>query len=279
MKTLRLLTLGLSAALVLSLSLSGASAIQEAAAPTRAPDVIFVPTPEAVVKAMLKLANVKKGELVYDLGCGDGRAVIAAARDFGARGIGVDIDPARIQESKANAADAGVTDRVEFKQADLFELNFADADVVFLYLLPSLNLKLRPRILDELRPGTRVVSHSFSMDDWKADETQHPSGRTVYYWVVPAKVQGTWHVKLPDGSQGVLALEQKFQTVTGTVTANGQTLPIKDGRLKGTELTLVFGEGPNSGLATFTVAGNQLNGNARRGASGTQEKWAATMAR
>lgn len=152
--------------------------------PARAPDVIYVPTPEPVVKAMLDLAKVKPGDVLYDLGCGDGRIVIAAAKR-GARATGVDIDPERLREARANAREAGVEDKVTFVEGDLFKVDFSDADVVTLYLLPDLNLRLRPKIL-ALRPGTRIVSHSFDMGDWKPEVTEHVDNRTVYAWTVPA---------------------------------------------------------------------------------------------
>jgi len=134
---------------------------------------------------MLKVAQVTKDDIVYDLGSGDGRIVITAAKERGARGIGIDIDPQRIREAEENARKAGVTDKVRFLQKDLFETDIHEATVVTLYLLPSLNLKLRPKLFKELRPGTRVVSHSFDMGDWKPDQTIDVDGRTVYYWVIP----------------------------------------------------------------------------------------------
>ena len=153
----------------------------------RHPDVIFVPTPEDVVQKMLKMANVHKGDIVYDLGCGDGRTVIAAARDFGARGVGIDINPERIKESQNNAKAAGVTDHVVFRNEDLFEADIKEATVVTLYLLPSLNVKLRPKLSKDLKPGTRIVSHDFDMGEWKPEETVQLDGHTVYFWTVPAK--------------------------------------------------------------------------------------------
>jgi SAM-dependent methyltransferase len=154
-------------------------------APTRSPDVVYVPTPPAVVNEMLRLANVKSTDLVYDLGSGDGRIVIAAAQQRGARGIGIDIDPQRVQEANENAQKAGVSDRVQFRQQDLFQTDFSDATVVMLYLLPALNVKLRPKLLRELKPGTRIVSHAFDMGEWKPEQVVEVDGRTVYYWVVP----------------------------------------------------------------------------------------------
>ncbi|HEX5884405.1 MAG TPA: class I SAM-dependent methyltransferase [Pyrinomonadaceae bacterium] len=153
-------------------------------------DVPYVPTPQNVVDEMLKLAKVKKDDVVYDLGCGDGRLVITAVKNFGAkRGFGVDIDPDRIADSNANAKAAGVTDRVSFAVQDLFQTDLKDATVVTLYLLPEVNLRLRPKLLSELRPGTRVVSHSFDMGDWKPQKTitVTPGGQRLHLWTIPAK--------------------------------------------------------------------------------------------
>jgi ribosomal protein L11 methylase PrmA len=159
----------------------------QAQAPARTPDVIYVPTPPEVVEAMLKVANVKAGDVVYDLGCGDGRIVVTAAQKYGARGIGIDIDPQRIKEANENVQKAGVGDRVKIMQADLFETNISEATVVTLYLLPSLNVKLMPKLMKELKPGTRIVSHAFDMGDWKPEQTLNVDGRTVYYWTIPKK--------------------------------------------------------------------------------------------
>lgn len=151
-------------------------------------DVPYVPTPHDVVEQMLKLAGVKKGDVVYDLGCGDGRIVVMAAQKFGARGVGVDIDPERIAEAKQNAAQAGVADRVKFLQQNLFDADIREATVVTLYLLPSVNLRLRPKLQQDLKPGTRIVSHSFDMGDWKPDKEFDYNGRKLYLWVI--KPQG-----------------------------------------------------------------------------------------
>jgi SAM-dependent methyltransferase len=153
----------------------------------RTPDVVYVPTPENVVQQMLKLANVKKGDVIYDLGCGDGRTVITAAKDFGARGVGIDINPERIKESQENAKSAGVTDRVVFRLEDLFQANIKKATVVTLYLLPSLNVKLRPKLWKDLKPGTRIVSHDFDMGEWKPEKTVSLDHHTIYFWTVPTQ--------------------------------------------------------------------------------------------
>jgi hypothetical protein len=150
----------------------------------RAPDVIFVPTPQQVVDAMLQVAKVGPDDILYDLGSGDGRIPITAAKKFGTRGTGIDIDPQRIQEARANAEKQGVTDKVQFIQGDLFEQDLSKATVISLYLLPSLNLKLRPTLL-KLKPGTRIVSHAFDMGDWAPRQTLNVDGRMVYFWTVP----------------------------------------------------------------------------------------------
>jgi protein-L-isoaspartate O-methyltransferase len=167
------------------LSLSATLAYAQPAEPqSRQPDVHFVPTPDSVVEAMLKLANVQKTDVVYDLGCGDGRTVIRAADQFGARAVGIDIDPERIEESKENARKAGVEDRVAFRNEDLFEADISEATVVTLYLLNKLNLKLRPKLWKELKPGTRIVSHAFSMGDWEPEKKIQADGRTIYLWII-----------------------------------------------------------------------------------------------
>ena len=158
-----------------------------APAPARTPDVIYVPTPEDVVEAMLNVAKVTKDDVVYDLGCGDGRIVVTAAKKHGASGVGIDIDPQRIQEAKANALKAGVTAKVKFMQADLFTSDISQATVVTLYLLPTLNVKLMPKLMAELKPGTRIVSHAFDMGDWAPEQELEVNGRHVYYWTIPKR--------------------------------------------------------------------------------------------
>ncbi len=156
--------------------------------PLRDPDVVYVPTPTEVVEAMLKIAKVGSGDVLYDLGSGDGRIPITAAQKYGvARGTGIDINPERIAEAEVNLKAAGVGDRVRFLNEDLFEANISDATVVTLYLLPALNLKLLPKLLNDLKPGTRIVSHAFDMGSWKPEQTQQVNGQTVYFWTIPAK--------------------------------------------------------------------------------------------
>jgi precorrin-6B methylase 2 len=175
--------------------LAGCSSAQ-APQPKRQPDVPFVPTTEAAVEAMLKLAELKKTDVLYDLGCGDGRIVVAAAKTFGARAVGIDINPVRIKEAQENAAKAGVQDRVRFEENDLFEADIREATVVTLFLLSDVNLKLRPKLLKDLKPGTRIVSNTFDMGDWKPDKEAEVAGngdedsylsRRLFLWVVPKK--------------------------------------------------------------------------------------------
>lgn len=184
-------------AFVLPLLLSLATAaFAQNSKPSRQPDVPYVPTTEPAVEEMLKLARVSKNDVVYDLGCGDGRIVIAAAKTYGARGVGIDINPERIAEANANAKKAGVTHLVKFVEQDLFEADFREASVVTLFLLTEVNLRLKPKLLEQLKPGTRVVSNTFEMGDWKPDQEARLNGEDSEYsylsskfllWTIPAK--------------------------------------------------------------------------------------------
>jgi len=156
--------------------------------PIREPDVVYVPTPQAAVEQMLALAKVSKDDVLYDLGSGDGRIPITAAQKFGTRGVGIDINPERIREARENARKAGVSDLVEFRNEDLFQADFSQATVVTLYLLPSLNVKLRPELFRQLKPGTRVVSHDFDMGQWKPERVVQVDGETLYLWTIPEEV-------------------------------------------------------------------------------------------
>ena len=168
-------------------SLLAMAAAYAQAQPARKPDVPFVPTPPEVVERMLEMANVGKNDVVYDLGCGDGRIVITAAKERGARGVGIDLNPQRIAEAKANAQSAGVTDRVEFKVGDLFTADFSEASVVTLYLLPDVNRALRPQLWKQLKVGTRVVSHDFDMGaEWPPEKIERVAGKTLYFWTITA---------------------------------------------------------------------------------------------
>ncbi|MBE7541944.1 MAG: class I SAM-dependent methyltransferase [Bryobacteraceae bacterium] len=186
------LTRGIALKLILAVVLMAVAAAAQTATPTRAPDVPYVPTTEPAVEAMLKLAKVGRSDVVYDLGCGDGRIVIAAARKFGARGVGIDINPERIAEARANAKKAGVEHLVKFIEQDLFEADIREASVVTLFLLNHVNMKLKPKLLADLKPGTRVVSNTFDMGDWKADVEQSLDDSDAgylsshfYLWIIP----------------------------------------------------------------------------------------------
>jgi SAM-dependent methyltransferase len=206
----------------------------------RLPDVHFEATPQDVVEEMLEMAKVTKDDIVYDLGCGDGRFVITAAKKFGARGVGIDIDPKRVQESRKNSIGAGVADRVKIIEDDLFKTNISEATVITLYLLQDLNLKLRPKLFRELKPGSRVVSYVFHMGDWKPDAMRP----YFYVWVMPADVAGIWHGSVPTQKSDqlyALQLKQNFQEISGYVTIRGERrIRIKEAQLIGDRLSFVL---------------------------------------
>src|SRR3954454_12697649 len=227
-------------------------------------DVVWVPTPQALVDKMLDMAKVTPNDYVIDLGSGDGRTVITAAKR-GARALGIEYNPDMVELSKRNAAKEGMTGKANFQQADLFKSDFSQASVITMFLLPDINIKLRPKILG-LKPGTRVVSNSFTMGDWTADETATvgegcSSWCTAYLWIVPAKVDGPW--KLP---QGDLTLKQEFQKVSGTLTSGGKSVPLQDGKLRGSELSFRAGGVDYKG----TVNGKRIDGTSASGG------WSAT---
>jgi SAM-dependent methyltransferase len=188
-------------ACALLVSLASAQDSEPVSQPVRLPDVPYVPTSNDVVEAMLKLAAVKKTDIVYDLGCGDGRIVIRAAKQYGAHGVGIDINPVRIQEARANAKQAGVENLVKFEENDLFAADIHTATVVTLYLLPTINLKLRPKLFSDLKPGTRVVSHSFDMGDWKTEKEESVDGAYIYLWTIPVKKVAVFRKAWKYGSQ------------------------------------------------------------------------------
>ncbi|MFN4284323.1 MAG: class I SAM-dependent methyltransferase [Alphaproteobacteria bacterium] len=221
-------------------------------------DVPYVPTSQATVDEMLRMANVTAKDYVVDLGSGDGRIVISAAK-LGATAMGVDINPQRIKESHENAKAAGVTDKVKFFQQDLFQTKFSDATVLTMYLLPSVNLRLRPTILNEMKPGTRVVSHDFDMGDWKPDQQKDLGSDQVYFWIVPAKVEGSWTAKIGDDSYK-LDLTQRFQEVTGSASAAGKSAKVENGRLAGETFTFELVDGANRRTLSGKVSGNSISG-------------------
>ena len=225
-------------------------------------DVVWVPSPDPLVEKMLDLAQVTDKDFLMDLGSGDGRTVIAAAKR-GARALGVEYNHELVELSRRNAESAGVAARASFVEADIFETDLSKATVITMFLLPQLNLKLRPALL-ELRPGTRLVSNSFSMDDWQADEKTNIDGTcalycTALFWVVPAKVAGSWQTP-----QGPLVLQQQFQMITGSLAGAA----IADGRLRGARIEFTLGDTRYTGL----VEGNTIRGTS----SGSNSPWTAT---
>jgi SAM-dependent methyltransferase len=233
-------------------------------------DVVWVPSPQTVVNKMLDMAKVTPKDYVIDLGSGDGRTVITAAKR-GAKALGIEYNPDMVEVSNRNAAKEGVSDKATFVKADLFESDFSQATVITMFLLPDINLKLRPKILD-LKPGTRIVSNTFTMGEWTADETATvnddcQSYCTALLWIVPAKVAGTW--QLP---QGELALKQTFQMISGTIRSGNVSTPITNGRLRGDQISFTAGGAQYTGR----VNGNVMEGNVK---GGTDSKWRATRAR
>lgn len=225
-------------------------------------DVPYVATPEPVVESMLDLAEVDSCDYVIDLGSGDGRIVIAAAQR-GAVGHGVDIDPQRNKEATANARAAGVSDRVMFFQENLFDTEISQADVVTMYLLSSINLKLRPRLLNELLPGARVVSHTFSMGDWKPDvskvvETAN-SFSPIYLWIIPAKADGSWNWTIGK-TQYNMKVKQKYQTISIQITTDGNPLHISKSDLRGARMTIRASDGKNSFLYNGKIDSTRISG-------------------
>lgn len=196
-------------------------------------DVPYVPTDEKIVDALLDLAGVTSRDILYDLGCGDGRIVVAAAMQRNARGIGIDLDPMRIAEAMEYAGNSRVEHMVDFFEADLLEADFREATVVTLYLLDIINLELRPRLQQELRPGTRIVSHAFDMGDWKPDERVNCGGINLYKWIVPAQLAGHWHWQDSTGRSFNLQLKQKHQKLSGQALVDGQPARLVSALLQG----------------------------------------------
>jgi SAM-dependent methyltransferase len=249
------------------------------AKPKKEPDIHYVPTPQELVEVMLDMARVGKDDIVYDLGAGDGRLVITAAKKYGANGVGIDIDPQRIGEARENSKKAGVEDNVRFLEQDLFESDFHDATVVTLYLLNELNLRLRPRIFAQVKPGTRVVSHAFMMGEWEPDEqkTIEINGQSydAYYWVVPANISGRWKVT-SDNSGDVprtVTVEQKFQNITVRSGNSGEVLG--EGKVNGATFTLTMNKDANDESKLFH---GKLDDNTIEAVNtgGEQHRWKAT---
>ena len=238
-------------------------------------DVIWVPTPDDVVDRMLRMAQVTPNDLVYDLGAGDGKIAIAAAKKFGARSVGIEYNPDMARHAQGNAEKAGVAGKARIIQGDIFATDFSQATVITMYLLPGLNMKLRPTILS-MRPGTRVVSHSFTMEDWEADEISAMDGRRAYFWMVPANVNGGWNLET-GGEKAELAFEQRFQKIEGSVNLGHNTQGgLRDARLRGASIGFAFVDG--AGVKrdySGRVMGGRMEGGYRAD-NGTEGRWSAT---
>jgi hypothetical protein len=237
-------------------------------------DVIWVPSPDDVVDRMLTMAQVTPNDFVIDLGSGDGKIAIAAARKFGARALGIEYNPDMVKLSQDNARAAGVAEKASFRRADIFATDFTQATVITMYLLPALNMKLRPQLL-QMRPGTRIASHSFSMEDWEADEISSLDGRRAYFWVVPANVMGGW--SLDAGAQKAdINLEQTFQKIHGTVQLGQTHAGLRDARLRGAAIAFSYVD--PAGVRrdfTGTVSGTRMEGSFRD-QKGAEGRWTAT---
>lgn len=271
---------------VLALALPAAAAAQGASRPGQeyspsvgqeGKDVIWVPTPQELVEKMLDMAKLTAKDIHYDLGSGDGRTVIAAAKR-GAQAVGVEYNPDMVVLSERNAAKEGVAAKAKFIRGDIFETDFTQATVVTLYLLPNLNLKLRPTIL-KMKPGTRVVSHAFSMDDWSPDQTESVEGRTAYLWIVPAPVEGTWNLQLQDGS-GVqnfeVSLKQSFQKIEGSARTGEKPVRLMWATLSGDQLRFTMDDRGSQREFTGRAIGDKLEGTVRL--PNGVAKWTATRA-
>ena len=232
-------------------------------------DVPYVPTQQKTVDEMLRLAKVDRNDVVYDLGSGDGRIVITAAKQYGARGVGYDIDPVRIAEANENAKTAGVTDKVKFIQGDLFQADLSDATAVTLYLLRSVNLRLRPKLLDELKPGTPVVSHDFDMGEWEPEQHVRLEDDDVYLWIIPAKADGRWSWKAGSATR-TANLTQEFQKLSGTV-GDAQ---IQNGKLDGERISFEVANGGAVEKYSGRVAGRYIEGTVQTG--NRRSQWRAT---
>jgi Methyltransferase domain len=252
----------------------------------------YVPTPQKVVDAMLELAAVKPADYVVDLGSGDGRIVLTAAARLKARGMGVDIDQELVDRASASAKRLGVADRVQFVKQDVHAADLSQATVLTLYLLPGMMVSLRPKLLRELRPGVRIVSHDFDFGDWKPDRTIEVETQekydivgswtsTVHLWIVPASVQGTWRGTLAgsNGSQLQIELTQAFQRLEGKVTRNGREIALRDGRIEGAQVRFSIPQDKGNGVERFVgnVRGGEMAGEVRSNGS-PPTKWSASRA-
>ena len=229
-------------------------------------DVPYAATPYEMADEMVRLADVKSDDVVYDLGCGDGRLVIAAVKKAGCRGVGIDLDPERIKESRQNAIISGVQDRVHFVEQNFFESDVREATVMLIYLFPDVNIKLRAKFLSEMKPGSRLVSHAFDMGDWRPDNSASIRTQRVYSWVIPANATGTWKWNLPGGRRTpvVLQMEQKYQAIRGTISLEGRKVTLTGAKLAGNQIAFTIEEERNGRKNTQEFAG-AISGNAITG--------------
>jgi precorrin-6B methylase 2 len=237
-------------------------------------DVIWVPTPDEVVDRMLTMAQVKPNDIVYDLGAGNGKIAIAAAKKFGATATGIEYNPEMAKHAQGNVVAAGMQNKARILQGDIFATNFSEATVVTMYLLPGLNMKLRPTLL-AMKPGTRVVSHSFTMEDWEADEISSMDGRRAYFWVVPANIGGSW--ALESGSEkNELTFDQRFQKIEGSINFGLTQGGLRDARLRGFSISFALVDS-NGVLRSYAgrVTGTKMEGS-WRGDNGAEGRWNAT---
>lgn len=216
-------------------------------------DVPFVPTDNGVIEAMLELGEVCSRDIVYDLGSGDGRILVAAAKERCARGIGIEIDPLRIADAMEYAGNTRVEYLVDFIEGDIFDADVSEATVVTLYLLDSVNVQLRPMLLSQLRPGARIISHAFDMGDWRADKRLEVGGINIYKWIVPAQVQGTWEWDGVNGEPYRVELQQKYQEITGQAWESGVNVPLAPARLHGNFLELKIGKAGTPAARNFLL--------------------------
>jgi SAM-dependent methyltransferase len=237
-------------------------------------DVIWVPTPDEVVDRMLTMAQVKPNDIVYDLGAGNGKIAIAAAKKFGATATGIEYNPDMAKHAQGNVVAAGVQNKARILQGDIFVTNFSDATVITMYLLPNLNMKLRPTLL-AMKPGTRIVSHSFNMEDWEPDETSSMDGRRAYFWIVPANVNGGWTIE-SGAEKNELVFEQRFQKIEGTIGLGHTQGGLRNPRLSGANISFAWVDN-NGVLRNYTgrVSGGKMEGSWKAD-NGSEGRWSAT---
>ena len=274
MKMLHLFAAAAAAALLSGTAVAQTAKPYEPQVGQQGKDVIWVPTPDDIVERMLTMAQTTPNDYVVDLGAGDGKIAIMAAKKFGAKSLGIEFNPEFAKFAQQNVVKAGVADKARVQQGDIFVTDFKSATVLTMYLLPALNLKLRPTILT-MRPGTRVVSHSFTMDDWEADETSSVDGRRAYFWVVPANVQGTWRMSFPGGETPEVTFEQRYQKIEGHVQLGALQGGLREAKLSGPNITFAYVDA-NSVRRAFNgrVTGNTMEGMLRAD-NGAESRWTA----